>query len=73
MPLTPDQAQLSPYLGAPLTLTTPWPAPLAPTRRAFKMMGIGTLMVVIFSDPMVDVMANVGKRLSVSLTRYRLS
>ena len=37
------------------------------------MMGIGTLMVVIFSDPMVDVMSNVGKRLSVSLTRYRLS
>ena len=25
-------------------------------RRSFKMMGIGTLMVIIFSDPMVDVM-----------------
>jgi len=34
-------------------------------RRAFKMMGLGTLMVVIFSDPMVDVLANVGNRLSI--------
>jgi len=34
-------------------------------RRSFKMMGIGTLMVIIFSDPMVDVMANVGNRLTV--------
>ena len=34
-------------------------------RRSFKMMGIGTLMVIVFSDPMVDVMANVGSRLTV--------
>jgi Ca2+-binding EF-hand superfamily protein len=34
-------------------------------RRSFKMMGIGTLMVIIFSDPMVDVMANVGNRLTI--------
>jgi len=34
-------------------------------RRSFKMMGIGTLMVIVFSDPMVDVMANVGNRLTV--------
>merc|ERR1719390_42899 len=34
-------------------------------RRSFKMMGVGTLLILIFSDPMVDVMANVGDRLSI--------
>jgi len=34
-------------------------------RRSFKMMGVGTLLILIFSDPMVDVMANVGARLTI--------
>ena len=29
-------------------------------KRAFTMMGIGTLIVIVFSDPMVDVLSNVG-------------
>jgi len=33
--------------------------------RAFGMMGVGTLLVLIFSDPMVEVMSNVGERLSI--------
>ncbi len=31
-------------------------------RRAAMMMSVGTLLVVVFSDPMVDVMSNVGAR-----------
>ena len=34
-------------------------------RRAAWEMGVGTLLIVIFSDPMVDVMSNVGDRLSI--------
>mmetsp|Transcript_2518 Transcript_2518/g.6348 ORF Transcript_2518/g.6348 Transcript_2518/m.6348 type:complete len:599 (+) Transcript_2518:81-1877(+) len=34
-------------------------------RRAFMMMGFGTLLVLVFSDPMVDVLAEVGKRTGV--------
>jgi Ca2+/Na+ antiporter len=34
-------------------------------KRAFSLMGLGTLLVVVFSDPMVDVMSNVGQRLSI--------
>jgi len=33
--------------------------------RAFGMMGLGTALVLIFSDPMVEVMSNVGERLSI--------
>ena len=33
--------------------------------RAFGMMGVGTLLVLIFSDPMVEVMSNVGERMSI--------
>ena len=33
--------------------------------RAAKLMGVGTGLILIFSDPMVDVMSNVGTRLSI--------
>jgi Ca2+/Na+ antiporter len=33
--------------------------------RAFVMMGLGTALVLVFSDPMVDVMSNLGQRLAV--------
>lgn len=33
--------------------------------RAFGMMAIGTGLILIFSDPMVDVLSNVGERISV--------
>lgn len=34
--------------------------------RAFWMMGLGTLLVIIFSDPMVDVLSEVGTRTNIS-------
>jgi len=34
-------------------------------KRSAKMMGVGTLIILVFSDPMVDVMSNVGARLSI--------
>ncbi|KAL3923439.1 MAG: hypothetical protein SGPRY_004217, partial [Prymnesium sp.] len=34
-------------------------------KRAFTMMGLGTVLIIIFSDPMVDVMSNVGERLTI--------
>eukprot|EP00051_Salpingoeca_urceolata_P022048 m.352557 g.352557 ORF g.352557 m.352557 type:complete len:639 (-) comp19903_c6_seq3:847-2763(-) len=33
--------------------------------RAFRMMGIGTIVVLLFSDPMVDVLDSFGKRINV--------
>ena len=33
--------------------------------RAAKMMGIGTALILVFSDPMVDVMSNMGERLGI--------
>lgn len=35
-------------------------------RRAFSMMGLGTTLVVVFSDPMVDLLSALGERLGVS-------
>ena len=44
----------------------PWPQQQAAIKnKAFGMMGIGTLLILIFSDPMVDVMSNVGTRIGV--------
>mmetsp|Transcript_64412 Transcript_64412/g.140241 ORF Transcript_64412/g.140241 Transcript_64412/m.140241 type:complete len:327 (+) Transcript_64412:176-1156(+) len=34
--------------------------------RSLYMMGFGTLLVLVFSDPMVDVMSNLGKRMDIS-------
>jgi Ca2+/H+ antiporter len=34
--------------------------------RSFRMMTVGTLIVLLFSDPMVDVLAEVGKRAGIS-------
>ena len=34
-------------------------------KRSAIMMGVGTLLVIVFSDPMVDVMSNMGARLSI--------
>lgn len=34
-------------------------------RRAFWQMGVGTLIVLLFSDPMVDVLDSIGKRIHV--------
>lgn len=35
-------------------------------KRSLKLMGLGTAMVLFFSDPMVDLLAEIGKRLDVS-------
>jgi len=35
-------------------------------RRACQMMGLGTVLVLIFSDPMVDVLAEIGVRTNIS-------
>merc|ERR1719163_2178037 len=35
-------------------------------QRAFSMMGLGTLLVVVFSDPMVDLLGRMGEILGVS-------
>jgi len=34
-------------------------------KRAATMMGVGTALILVFSDPMVDVMSNMGSRLSI--------
>lgn len=34
--------------------------------RSCNLMGVGTLLVLIFSDPMVDVLGDIGRRLNVS-------
>lgn len=34
-------------------------------QRAFSMMGLGTLLVVVFSDPMVDLLGAMGKQLGI--------
>uniref|UniRef100_A0A7S4BWE1 Sodium/calcium exchanger membrane region domain-containing protein n=1 Tax=Chrysotila carterae TaxID=13221 RepID=A0A7S4BWE1_CHRCT len=34
-------------------------------RRAFRLMALGTALILLFSDPMVDVMSNVGERVGV--------
>jgi len=34
--------------------------------RAFQKMALGTLLVIVFSDPMVDLLSEMGKRLSIS-------
>jgi len=49
-----DVADLSPEERAKVLL-----------RRSFMMMGFGTFLVLVFSDPMVDVLAEVGKRTGV--------
>mmetsp|Transcript_67505 Transcript_67505/g.162019 ORF Transcript_67505/g.162019 Transcript_67505/m.162019 type:complete len:592 (+) Transcript_67505:178-1953(+) len=49
-----DVADLSPEERAKVLL-----------RRSFMMMGFGTLLVLVFSDPMVDVLAEVGVRTGV--------
>lgn len=35
-------------------------------RKAAKMMAVGTLLIVLFSDPAVDVMSNVGSRIGLA-------
>ncbi len=37
--------------------------------RACRLMALGTALVLIFSDPMVDVMSNVGERVKVPRSR----
>ena len=35
-------------------------------RRAFTMMSVGTVIVILFSDPIVDLLGNVGKRTGIN-------
>jgi len=41
-------------------------------RRAARLMGVGTLGILLFADPMVEVLANVGSRVRLHLARIRV-